>query len=879
MSNAIPFAVNTLQVTNVSPSSGEPGTVVTIIGNGFGTSQGNGVVWLGSTSGEVIGWSNTQVVAVVASNAVTGVARVEQNEGWSNSVDFSVPGGGGGPSVTLLPNLLNLDIGQTHAVQALDSNGQQVTGLNWTSSNPNVVSLSTNDPPTLMAQAQGQATISTGSASTVVTVVPPGTVPSPGTVLWSDPLNGGVLSLVPVVPSVSGVADVFALDGNCNVWAVASDGTTPWETNIGQPPPYSSLIPNPCNAYVPDFQGGMVVKSETSTTDAGGVTTFQYQLQKFDGMTGLGYPASSSTSTEWVTLNPPVPGWPPGQYGFFVPPFVVHTNGTIFSLAGDNNDPSLNLGGTVLLINPLTGKGIGSVEAGPPPTQQNGQVHLCGSGPLAGPVYCINSQYVYFGGFGNLIVAGDGYAYVPYSYRSITWPPVCIPNPLFPGSCTPAPPCAGNSAFSGTDYLNLLRIDTAGNASSIPLGSWNTSGDCYAGIYPAPTNAYVITNADQGTLVTWQLDTTTQGSAGQSKQSTYYVATTSGTSATSPKTLPKQITPVLQAQDGTFYGTDANGNMVKFDQSGNLKWSIPGDSPQIATPDGGVIDIAGTAWDRNGNGIAVVALPVQSWTGLAYTSPLKQIADVTNPAATPPFWSFGNNYLGTSNSGANQSGNSTSPLCDDDRDNLVKQYGQRSVGNSYFNSMRPNYPRFTPSCFLFASASSQSAHSQYFKFTEINTPEYGTPPDSPDYALIKKPVVAPTSSGYGLDLWRQTFNAPRTIQSGYRDPHQDTNNNSRHMLGDAIDLRNESCNGYTSATCTDSVPGAYDEWQQMVDAAGGQIVIGSSGQSNPSAPVTLTQTGGNADWIEPQVLKTSKGCGLRCTHADWRYHDYGNYAH
>ena len=99
------------------------------------------------------------------------------------------------------------------------------------------------------------------------------------------------------------------------------------------------------------------------------------------------------------------------------------------------------------------------------------------------------------------------------------------------------------------------------------------------------------------------------------------------------------------------------------------------------------------------------------------------------------------------------------------------------------------------------------------------------------------------------------------------------------MLGDAIDLRNESCNGYTSATCTDSVPGAYDEWQQMVDAAGGQIVIGSSGQSNPSAPVTLTQTGGNADWIEPQVLKTSKGCGLRCTHADWRYHDYGNYAH
>ena len=75
----------------------------------------------------------------------------------------------------------------------------------------------------------------------------------------------------------------------------------------------------------------MVVKSETSTTDAGGVTTFQYQLQKFDGINGLGYPASSSTSTEWVTLNRPGARLAPrGGFVFLVPPFVVHTNGTIF---------------------------------------------------------------------------------------------------------------------------------------------------------------------------------------------------------------------------------------------------------------------------------------------------------------------------------------------------------------------------------------------------------------------------------------------------------------------------------------------------------------------------------------------------------------------
>ena len=107
MSDAFPFSVNTLQVASVSPNSGGPGSVVTINGSGFGTSQGSGVVWFGSTSGEVMGWSNTQIFAAVASNAVSGVARVEQNGAWSNAVNFTVPvrfggGGGSGQSVKLI---------------------------------------------------------------------------------------------------------------------------------------------------------------------------------------------------------------------------------------------------------------------------------------------------------------------------------------------------------------------------------------------------------------------------------------------------------------------------------------------------------------------------------------------------------------------------------------------------------------------------------------------------------------------------------------------------------------------------------------------------------------------------------------------------------
>ena len=67
-----------------------PGTQVTFTGGGFGFSPRNGVVWLGSTAGQVVSWSDTQVVATVAAGSLTGIARVEQNDAWSNAFGFWV---------------------------------------------------------------------------------------------------------------------------------------------------------------------------------------------------------------------------------------------------------------------------------------------------------------------------------------------------------------------------------------------------------------------------------------------------------------------------------------------------------------------------------------------------------------------------------------------------------------------------------------------------------------------------------------------------------------------------------------------------------------------------------------------------------------------
>jgi len=274
MSNAVPFTVNTLHITSVSPASGAPGTSVTIIGTGFGSPQGTGTVWLGSTGGQVVSWTATQVVATVAPTAVTGVARVQQNGVWSNAVAFTVPVTGG-TTATLAPNLLNMVVGDTHTIQALNAASQPVTGLIWTTSDPTVVSLSTADPPVLTALAVGHITIAAGSASADVTVSA-GAL-TLGTVLWSNPGDGsGVSSIVPAVPSASGVADVFAFQSDGTVQAITSDGTTAWTAGSS----YAGAVP--------DFQGGLVAMVSGTT---GGSS-----IVKLDGMTGQPYPFNEPES-------------------------------------------------------------------------------------------------------------------------------------------------------------------------------------------------------------------------------------------------------------------------------------------------------------------------------------------------------------------------------------------------------------------------------------------------------------------------------------------------------------------------------------------------------------------------------------------------------
>jgi hypothetical protein len=77
-------------MTSLSPSSGLPGTQVTIGGSGFGASQGGGTVWVGRSNATLSSWSDTKIVATVVAGLRTGDAYVFKNGVDSNGFPFYI---------------------------------------------------------------------------------------------------------------------------------------------------------------------------------------------------------------------------------------------------------------------------------------------------------------------------------------------------------------------------------------------------------------------------------------------------------------------------------------------------------------------------------------------------------------------------------------------------------------------------------------------------------------------------------------------------------------------------------------------------------------------------------------------------------------------
>jgi regulation of enolase protein 1 (concanavalin A-like superfamily) len=607
LSNPLNFTVNIPHITGVSPAAGSPGTTVTISGTGFGATQGSGAVQLGSTPATVSTWSDTQIIAVVAASSQNGIAQATQNSVLSNTINFSVPSSGTTTTVLLTPNLLNMVVGDTHTLQALNSSGSTLQGLTWASSAITIASLSTDDPPIITALAPGHVTITAGDASADLTVYAGPTLPT-GTIQWSSPGDGsGVSSIVPAVPSSTGVADVFAFEQSGNVQAIRSDGTVAWTANAG----------SPANAAVPDFQGGLTIQNLNSTPPT---------IQKLDGITGQPYPAYSYANPLHSLTGLT----------------VVHTDGTIFTIDGDQ----------LVGINPTTGEAVFMA-----PMEDSTE----DSTPI---IECLTCGYhdVYAPTVHSIIIAGDGYAYVAYSYSIDS-----LAEDLN----------SGNDVIHRELHLRVLRATSGGSYTKIPVSDWteDTSdvGVTWSqnGVIPTEgpdspqplTVAPLITNADQGVLVSWSAETPAYcayyapgnpaGCVAATNQDMLTLITNGSAAPSVAQNLPGQISPVqpvLQAQDGSFIGVVSVGStslMVDFDSSFNVKWSVPGNyGPTIATADGSVIAQSGntgpaTTFDASGHVTGQMAtLPTQSWLGNEYqVGSIRQVASMFTSLA-PTFWAL-----------------------------------------------------------------------------------------------------------------------------------------------------------------------------------------------------------------------------------------------
>ena len=621
-SNAVAFTVDAPQITNISPTSASVGATVTISGSGFGASQGSGVIWLGSTYGTIETWSATQITASVASGALSGIVRVQQNSIWSNSEAFTVTPSDGSTALTITPDVLNIAVGDTHQLRAVNPQGQSVTGLTWASSDTTIATLSTDDPPILTAIAAGHVTITAGNASADVTVLP-GTLPV-GTIQWSNAGDGsGVSYLDPAVPSSAGI-DVFGFLNSGNVAAITADGQTAWTASLN-------------GGYgVPDFLGGLEVVTGMS----------MYELQ---GATGQANPAYTFTQT--------APNYNLIGYG---------TDGTIFAVDG----------GAVVGIDPTTGTAKFSV---PMSTGTEVEEPYC-ENPNGGSSSATTPNPYY------LIVAGDGNAYVVYSYSDSDGDPQEIGN------------CDAGYGYRAL-HLHALQVSPSGGAADIDIADWTqaTSSDVeplvlapgggyynylvttQTGSVPSISLAPPLTSSNTGILVSWSASAggycayqsepygyepqAPPGSTGGcvAASTNYYLGLSSGGVAT--QQFPGQaepVVPILQREDGTFVGTVGIGpapdnvtqtNMVAFNLSGYPIFSLPNFYPEMAVSGGDVIaqsndGLTTSMFDTNGNATAELPnFPTYSWKGAYQVGSIDSIIpafDQGNVAPTFAAVAFGN---------------------------------------------------------------------------------------------------------------------------------------------------------------------------------------------------------------------------------------------
>ena len=691
-------------IQGLAPGSGTVGSWVAISGANFGVAQGSSSVTFGGTAASVVSWSDTAIFVVVPNGLTLGQTVpvvVTATSGASNSAAF-LPISTSAP-YRVLPQEVNLLVGQTRTVSVTDSSGNAVTGLEWTASNSSVVSLSTDDPPVITAVAPGTVTLYVVGVPILVTVYPAGSSLPSGTPIWSAPI-ASLGSMVPAVPSSSGV-DLFALDVQGNpldnagaLDALRSDGSIAWSVPLTSLGLFSQVIP--------DFSGSALVLTPDTSYVGQGPSLVQRVDPDTHQLTNL------YTSSSGHLLG----------FGSVIP----HPSGVIF--IQDNPIVVLNAtSGEVLASIPLENSTCVNTVC----IDDNGLPWTGTVGPVSG---------------GGMIVAGDGNAYVPYSYITET----------------------GNGAGEAqTDtYLTVLRVGADGSFDKVQLGHWTGQFDstvnpdgtqtvtCKGAVVWA-NSPMAITNAASGVAVfaglayhsppgfglptgaacgsgggtadpippsVEQISYVSQTGLGSQVNITPNVLATDDPNFASATNI---FVPALQREDGSYIGADWVGNLYAIAPNGNVLWQQPINTgsgylrpltPLYATADGGAIVTTTTPClagaycaptlgilytiDQNGNvtSQAPDAGAVISWTGMWNSASGNGISDLS----PEPFVIDPDSFASQTGGNPSQSGPAL-PECPCDlqstsSDSTGQVMEQQSTVKSQFALQQRALPNVSPVC-------------------------------------------------------------------------------------------------------------------------------------------------------------------------------------
>ena len=288
-SNPVNFAVITPNITSVTPTTAIAGTQITITGTGFGGSQGSGNVWLGSTYGVVVSWSDAQVVANVASGSKTGVAQVLQGGVWSNTVNFTVS----------TPNIASVTPTTAIAGTQITITG---TGFGASQGSGNVWLGSTYGVVVSWSDTQVVANVASGSKSGVAQVLQGG--------VWSNTVN-----LTVSTPNIASVTPTTAIagtqititgtgfgasQGSGNVWLGSTYGVVvSWsDTQV-----VANVASGSQTGVAQVLQGGVWSNAITLTVvtpNISSVTPVSGQAGAQITISGTGFGASQGSGNVWL---------------------------------------------------------------------------------------------------------------------------------------------------------------------------------------------------------------------------------------------------------------------------------------------------------------------------------------------------------------------------------------------------------------------------------------------------------------------------------------------------------------------------------------------------------------------------------------------------